>query len=206
VPASIDDDAAVFVEPIAAACRLLVTQALRTLAADVTLLGRHGHKLEIGRSLGLTTAGAADHKAQFDVVVEVTGRADGMTRALELVRPRGTIVLKSTFHGEAPLASWPIVVNEVALVGSRCGPFRPAIEPLASGAVRTAPLGSASFVFEDWEAAFKRARSALKVILRRDADAGRRRRRPEDSVRDPLASDRPHESRTRSGLKPDAKG
>jgi threonine dehydrogenase-like Zn-dependent dehydrogenase len=191
VPASIDDDAAVFVEPAAAACRileqiplagseriavlgdgrmgLLVAQVLTTAAADVTVLGHHHDKLDVARSLGLDAHHAdmfRDDEGRFDVVVDVTGRPAGVARALELVHPRGTVVLKSTFHGEAPLAPWPIVVNEVTLVGSRCGPFPRALDLLASGAVRVAPLISAVVPLEDYAAAFSQARRALKVIFR----------------------------------------
>lgn len=191
VPSSIADDAAVFVEPVAAACRileqiairgsdrlavlgdgrmgLLVAQVLRTAAPDVTVLGHHHDKLDVARSLGLEARHAdmfRDDDRGFDVVVDVTGRPQGLARALELVRPRGTVVMKSTFHGEAPLASWPIVVNEVTLVGSRCGPFPRALELLASGAVRVEPLVAAILPLEDYADAFARARHALKVIFR----------------------------------------
>jgi alcohol dehydrogenase len=189
VPDSIDDDAAVFVEPAAAACRileqihvrrsdriavlgdgrmgLLVAQVIGTAAPDVTVFGRHAHKLEVARSLGLAARQAeADGRDRYDIVVDATGRPDGLARSLEMVRPRGTVVLKSTFHGEALLASWPIVVNEVVLVGSRCGPFRRALDLIASGAVQVHPLVSAVFPIAEWERAFAEARRGLKVILR----------------------------------------
>lgn len=191
VPASIDDDEAVFVEPTAAACRileqvplagseriavlgdgrmgLLVAQVLKTAAPDVTVLGHHHDKLDVARSLGLDAHHSdmfRDDEGRFDVVVDVTGRSTGISRALELVHPRGTVVLKSTFHGEAPLASWPVVVNEVTLVGSRCGPFTRAIELLAAGAVKVRPLVSDVLPLEEYPSAFARARSALKVIFR----------------------------------------
>jgi threonine dehydrogenase-like Zn-dependent dehydrogenase len=190
VPDAISDEAAVFVEPIAAACRifeqipidrntsvavlgdgrmgLLVAQVLKTATSAVTVLGRHEHKLEIARTLGLTTArsdSAVQGGHRFDVVVDVTGRAEGLRRALEIVRPRGTVVLKSTFHGEAPLVSWPIVVDEISIVGSRCGPFRPALDLLARGAIQVKPLISLVAPLEDHEAAFAVARRALKVLL-----------------------------------------
>jgi threonine dehydrogenase-like Zn-dependent dehydrogenase len=189
VPDSVSDEAAVFVEPIAAACRifeqltiddrlriavvgdgrmgLLVAQVLCTATPHVTVLGRHEEKLGVARSLGLdarlSTAAVSD---RYDVVVDVTGRPEGLKRALEIVRPRGTVVMKSTFHGEAPLESWPIVVDEVTLVGSRCGPFRPAIDLLASGAVQTAPLVSRIAPLEEFESAFADARRSLKVLFR----------------------------------------
>jgi alcohol dehydrogenase len=190
VPDVVPDDAAVFVEPIAAACRifeqlaidrntsvavlgdgrmgLLAAQVLKTASDAVTVLGRHEHKLEVARALGLAAARSDDDVGgsdRFDVVVDVTGRAEGLRRALEIVRPRGTVVLKSTFHGEAPLVSWPIVVDEVSIVGSRCGPFRPALDLLASGAIQVKPLISRVAPLEDYEAAFADARRALKILF-----------------------------------------
>ena len=189
IPDSVDDETAVFVEPVAAACRILeqvpidkttrvavlgdgrmglvIAQVLRMASNEVTLFGRHEHKLAIARALGLavTRPNEAD-RASFDLVVDATGRPGGLPQALELVRPRGTIVMKSTFHGEAPMASWPIVVHEVTLVGSRCGPFRRAIEVLASGAIQVKPLVSGVARLEDYESAFVQARGALKVLFR----------------------------------------
>jgi alcohol dehydrogenase len=209
VPASMDDETAVFVEPTAAACRileqididdrarvavlgdgrmgLLVAQVLRTVTPAVIVLGRHEWKLAIARALGLSTAPSEgrvpDHgatasgvsgaregspgvrAASYDVVVDVTGRPDGLRRALELVKPRGTLVMKSTFHGEAAIASSSIVVDEVTLVGSRCGPFRPAIALLASGAVQVKPLISRVAPLSEHASAFAEARHALKVLL-----------------------------------------
>ncbi len=190
VPDGVPDEAAVFVEPIAAACRifeqiaidrntgvavlgdgrmgLLVAQVLRTVASAVTVLGRHEHKLEIARTLGITAARSDDavrDSDRFDVVVDVTGRAEGLRRSIEIVRPRGTVILKSTFHGEAPLVSWPIVVDEISIVGSRCGPFRPALDLLANGAIQVTPLISRIAPLADHEAAFADARRALKVLF-----------------------------------------
>ena len=190
VPDSVSDEAAVLVEPIAAACRifeqltindrmriavvgdgrmgLLVAQVLRTATPQVTVLGRHEQKLAVARALGLearlSTVDIGGDR--FDVVVDVTGRPEGLKRALEIVRPRGTVVMKSTFHGEAALESWPIVVDEVTLVGSRCGPFRPAIDLLASGAVQIAPLVSRVASLDEFESAFADARRSLKVLFR----------------------------------------
>jgi len=190
IPPSIDDRTAVFVEPVAACCRileqvdigdrtriavlgdgrmgLLAAQVLRTVAADVTLIGRHDRKLTVAKELGLPAARAGDATGMagaFDVVVDVTGRPEGFQQALDLARPRGVVVMKSTFHGEAPIASWPIVVNEVTIVGSRCGPFPRAIDLLASGAVRTAPLVSRVASLADYESAFADATRMLKVLF-----------------------------------------
>lgn len=189
VPAAMADETAVFVEPTAAACRileqvaiddrthvavigdgrlgLLAAQVLRTATPHVTLFGRHSHKLDTARALGIAVQ-AADSTSppdQFDLVVDATGRPDGIRRALELVRPRGTVVLKSTFHGEMALAWWPMVVNEVTLVGSRCGPFQRAIDLLGTGAVKVAPLVSAVMRLEDHRSAFHAAKSSMKVLF-----------------------------------------
>ena len=190
VPDTVDDETAVFVEPVAAACRILeqmtmtgderiavigdgrmgliVAQVLRTATDNITLFGRHEHKLAVARDLGLATSTAIERpppQTRYDIVVDVTGRPEGFRRALDLVRPRGTVVMKSTFHGEAPLESWPIVVDEVTLIGSRCGPFKPAIDLLASGKVQVKPLISRVATLDEHASAFAEARRALKVLL-----------------------------------------
>jgi alcohol dehydrogenase len=199
IPDSMDDETAVFVEPTAAACRileqvaiasdarvavlgdgrmgLLVAQVIKTVTAAVEVIGRHPHKLAVARELGLSTLsvdgsgavgvddGSRGAAHRYDVVVDVTGRPEGLRRALELVTPRGTVVMKSTFHGEAALASSAVVVDEVTLVGSRCGPFRPAIALLASGVVQVKPLISLVASLADHESAFADARHALKVLF-----------------------------------------
>jgi threonine dehydrogenase-like Zn-dependent dehydrogenase len=196
VPVTMDDESAVFVEPTAAACRileqiaiddrarvavlgdgrmgLLVAQVIRTATPAVIVVGRHEHKLAVARALGLSTSStlatgqsgsrvaAAD---RFDIVIDVTGRPDGLRRALELVRPRGTVVMKSTVHGETALAASPVVVDEITLIGSRCGRFGPAVELLASGAVKVKPLISRVASLTDHQSAFAEARRSLKVML-----------------------------------------
>jgi threonine dehydrogenase-like Zn-dependent dehydrogenase len=203
IPATMADETAVFVEPTAAACRileqlaigdstrvavlgdgrmgLLVAQVLKTVTPAVIVLGRHEHKLAVARALGLATASSdslvlgedaggengvlARRQARFDVVVDVTGRPAGLRRALELVRPRGIVVMKSTFHGEGAIAASAVVVDEITVVGSRCGPFRPAIDLLASGAVQVTPLIARVASIDDYQSAFAEARHALKVLL-----------------------------------------
>jgi threonine dehydrogenase-like Zn-dependent dehydrogenase len=189
IPDGLADRTAVFVEPVAAACRileqidiaerariavigdgrmgLLVAQVLGTVTKDVTLFGRHAHKLEIARQLGIVTAVADTCKAveRFDVVVDVTGRPDGLREAISMARPRGTVVMKSTFHGEAAIESWPIVVDEVTLVGSRCGPFDRAIALLAGARVKTDPLIASVVPLEHYATAFADARRAVKVLF-----------------------------------------
>jgi threonine dehydrogenase-like Zn-dependent dehydrogenase len=188
VPVALNDTAAVFVEPVAAACRILeqveigpttrvavigdgrlgnlTAQVLRTRTSDVVLIGRHAHKLQIARELGIDARATSDEaQGPFDVVVDATGKTEGLARAIEVVKPLGTIVLKSTFHGEAATPLWPVAVNETTIVGSRCGPFAPAIGLLASGAVRTGPLLSNIFPLSAHEQAFGRARTELKVLF-----------------------------------------
>ena len=190
LPEALDDMAGVFVEPTAAACQILtqtdmtsedevvvlgdgrmgliVGQVLATTGAQITIAGKHQDKLEIARGLGLATThvDALDGNRTADVVVDVTGRPNGLPTALRLVRPRGTIVLKSTFHGETTIPLWPAVVDEVKVIGSRCGPFAPAIDHLTSGRVHTEPLVAGEFTLEDYETAFETARDQLKVLFR----------------------------------------
>jgi threonine dehydrogenase-like Zn-dependent dehydrogenase len=187
VPDAVADDVAVFVEPVAAACRIveqleimsitriavlgdgrlgnLIAQVLRLRTKRLVLLGRHRRKLEIARAMGITAKEESAVHDQFDVVIEATGRPDGLKRAMELVMPRGTIVLKSTFHDAAGAPLWPIPVQEITVVGSRCGPFAPAMDLLASGAVNTEPLVAATVGFGEHQAAFLSARHELKVLF-----------------------------------------
>ena len=190
VPDTVADEVAVFVEPVAAACRvidqidvsnvsdaavvgdgrlgLLVAQVLRHAGLRVTVVGRHAEKLAIARRFGLETMaadGVGVARARFEIVVDATGRPDGLASALALVRPRGTIVLKSTFHGATPIAASPIVVDEVTIVGSRCGPFRKAIDLLSGRALDVRPLISGTYPLSEWPAAFAAARTSLKVLI-----------------------------------------
>lgn len=158
VPESVPDEAAVFTEPLAAALRLgeqirimpaaktavvgpgrlglLIGQVLALAGADVTMLGRRPQSLQLPAQLGLNT-GLADDFADndFDLVVEATGNEAGFAQSLRLVRPLGTLVLKSTFAGNANLNLTKLVVAEINVVGSRCGPFAPALQLLAQGRV-----------------------------------------------------------------------
>jgi threonine dehydrogenase-like Zn-dependent dehydrogenase len=190
VPDDLPDEGAVFVEPVAAACRviaqvdfsktaeaavvgdgrlgLLVAQVIAQAGVRVTVVGRHTEKLAIARNAGMETMAAEAvrvARARFEIVVDASGRPEGLASALALVRPRGTIVLKSTFHGATPLATSPVVVDEVTIVGSRCGPFPKAIELLSSRAVDVRPLLSGTYPLSEWQAAFAAARTALKVCL-----------------------------------------
>ncbi len=190
VPGSIRDDVAVFAEPLAAAFRiteqitigpddrvvvlgdgklgLLVAQVLHLYSKQLVCVGKHRSKLELLNNLHIPTALAEDpleHGA--DIVVEATGSKQGLTRALELVRPEGTIVLKTTITKPAALDISDPVINEVKIVGSRCGPFRPALEALALGNVEVRPMISAIYELSDAVEAFERAKSSniIKVLL-----------------------------------------
>ena len=99
------------------------------------------------------------------VVVDATGRPQGFARAIALVEPRGTVVLKSTCQGEPGTPLWPIPVHEITVIGSRCGPFAPALALLASGAIRTRPLIVETLPLSRFAQAFERARTELKVLL-----------------------------------------
>ena len=191
VPDHVGDESAVLVEPLAAACRvleqvpvtaatrcavvgpgrlgILVALVLRDAGADVTIVGRGDARLALARSLGFgIAAGEAvgPLARRFDVVVDATGRPEGLAIAKSLVRPRGTIVLKSTFHGEAPVALAPMVVDEITLVGSRCGPFDAALDRLAHRRIDTRPLVDAEFALDRFDEAFAAAAAGRKVILR----------------------------------------
>jgi threonine dehydrogenase-like Zn-dependent dehydrogenase len=191
IPASIDDVTAVFIEPTAAACRvveqvaiepgmcaavvgagrlgLLVAQVLRAHGARLTVVVRGEGSRTIAARLGFETAPvgstASSLARRFDIVVDATGEAAGFAAASALVRPRGTLVLKSTFHGETPVPFSPLVVDEITLVGSRCGPFAQAIEMLESGRVEVKPLLAATYPLERFAEAFARAERGQKVIL-----------------------------------------
>jgi alcohol dehydrogenase len=191
VPAHVPDERAVFAEPLAAACEileqvairptdrvivvgdgklgLLVAAVLRLTGADLLLIGRHRAKLAIAEAWGIATATAADGVAgpQADVVVDCAGGPGGFALANRLLRPRGALVLKSTYHGELGLDMSELVIREISVVGSRCGPFAPALRLLASGLVDPTPLISARYPLAEGAAAFQRASTpgVLKVLL-----------------------------------------
>jgi alcohol dehydrogenase len=190
VPEAVSDEAAVFVEPLAAALEileqiqvkptdrvvvlgdgklgLLVAQVLGLTGCDLVVGGRHEEKLTILQRQGID-ARLADGlpMGKADVVVDCTGHASGFAAARGLVKPRGTLVLKSTFHGDVEVNLSMLVVDEITLVGSRCGPFTPALRLLERGLVDVKPLISATYLLDDGVAAFEQAREkgTLKVLL-----------------------------------------
>ena len=190
VPDAVPDEVAVFTEPVAAALEVqeqvaiasgtrvvvigdgklgqLVARTLALAGHRPTVVGRHARKLERLSRAGIATAAAAElPPREADVVVECTGNPDGLALARTAVRPRGTIVLKSTYHGEAPVNLSGIVVDEVTLVGSRCGPFAPALALLAGGALKVTDLVEQRFALADGVAAFAAAAApgTLKVLI-----------------------------------------
>ena len=193
VPDEISDERAVFTEPLAAACGilerasvtketrvavigdgklgLLCAQVLATTGAPVTLVGKHQSKLQIAARRGIetmTTDKAKRRTRDFDLVVEASGSAKGFELALDLLHPRGVLVLKSTFHGATELSAARIVVNEISVIGSRCGRFAPALELLKTNAVDVESLISEEFALANGLHGMDRATTAgvLKVLLR----------------------------------------
>jgi threonine dehydrogenase-like Zn-dependent dehydrogenase len=191
VPESLPDDVAVFTEPVAAALQVpaqipirkddrvvvlgdgrlgnLCAQVLAGLSSHVLVVGKHPSKLALLGRMGIPTALVDDvsRERHADVVVDCTGSESGLPAALALVRPRGTIVLKTTVAGAQTLAWAPVVIDEVTIVGSRCGPFDQALAALETGRVDVRPLISDRFNLRDGVAALERAgaKSALKVLL-----------------------------------------
>ena len=196
VPDEIEDARAVFAEPLGAACgimeRVCITRDTRVAvigdgklgllcaqvikaqtAASVTLIGKHENKLNIAHARGIETVLVEElhqdsSRRKFDVVVEASGANGGFALAVELTRPRGTLVLKSTFHGRTEIDASRIVVDEISIVGSRCGRFAPALELLARNAVDVSSLITDEFPLADGVRAMARAQESgvLKVLLR----------------------------------------
>ena len=191
VPDSLSDDVAVFTEPVAAAFQIpaqltirsedriailgdgrlgnLCAQVLVHRSDHVLVVGKHPEKLAILRAMGIATALISESlgEREYDVVVDCTGSESGLPAALKLVRPRGTIVLKTTVAGEQTQAWAPFVIDEVTLVGSRCGPFDQALTALEQGHVKVAPLVSDRFDLSRGLEALDRARTKgiLKVLI-----------------------------------------
>ena len=197
VPDSVSDERAVFVEPLAAACEILeqvdvkqfpeaavlgdgklaqlIALVLGTVVPGVVLYGKHESKLALARQAGIKTkkvrgdAADLEHvERSYGLVVEATGSPSGFALALEMTEPRGTLVLKSTFHGAASIRTWPMVVKELTVVGSRCGPFKRAMALLRSAKVGPAPLITRTFPMREAPAAIRFAQKpgVMKVLLK----------------------------------------
>ncbi|MFZ5427459.1 MAG: MDR/zinc-dependent alcohol dehydrogenase-like family protein [Thermodesulfobacteriota bacterium] len=190
VPDGVSDEAAVFAEPLAAALEigqqihikaterlavlgdgklgLLIAMGLHSLCPGLVLYGKHPEKLALAAARGVRTGLAAGAKGPYDIVVEATGNVHGLEAALDLVRPEGTIVLKTTTEAKPMINLARIVVQEITLVGSRCGDLRLALEHLARGIVDPSGLIQATYPLERFEEAFAEASrpGALKILLR----------------------------------------
>ncbi len=191
VPDSVSDEAAVFVEPLAAALEIqqqvqikptdrillvgagrlgqLIAQTLALTGADLRVVARHPLQQKLLTQRGIKLIDEADVQPwRYDVVVEATGSTAGFELARKAIRPRGTFVLKSTYKGEMTLNLSPVVVDEITIVGSRCGPFAPALRLLEKKEVDPTVLISAEFGLIDGVQAFYEAekRGMLKVVIR----------------------------------------
>jgi threonine dehydrogenase-like Zn-dependent dehydrogenase len=147
---------------------LLCAQVLQLAGCNLLAIGRHEESLEILARRGIkTTLAKAPTPSEFDVVVEATGTPEGFAEARQLVRSRGTIVLKSTYHRAVDANLTRVVVDEVTLVGSRCGPFAPALRLMEQRLVEVTWLIQARYPLSDGLAAFERAgrRGTLKVLV-----------------------------------------
>lgn len=190
VPDSLTDDQAVFTEPLAAACEitqqvsirptdrvvvigdgklgLLCAQILGLSGCAVTLLGHHSDNATWLTTMGITfISHPSDIPRGVDIIVEATGRPEGLATAIQFIRPRGTIVLKSTYHGNMSLDMAELVIQEISLIGSRCGPFAPAIRLLEAGHLLVDPLIHAHYPLTEGITAMEKAaqRGSLKVLL-----------------------------------------
>ena len=192
VPASIPTEHAVFIEPVAAACEildqvkipkgspvavlgdgklgLLVSQVLQAHGAKVHLYGRHRAKMRLVEPAGVTSEILPKKLpvAEWEFVVDATGSSSGLKAAVSMCVPRGTVIMKSTVHGLVSIDTAPAIVNEITLVGSRCGRFEAALPLLASGKVRVASMISEEFPLDQAPKAFAQAakKGVLKVLLR----------------------------------------
>ena len=191
VPDTISDEEAVFTEPLAAACEILTqvqidyghdvlvlgdgklgnlcAQVVNLTGAKVTALGKHADKLALIKKTGVRTVQLNDWQPRlFDIVVEATGSPSGLELALGAVRPRGTLILKSTIAGKHEVSLATIVINEINVIGSRCGPFPDALGALAAKRVAVTALIEAIYPLKDGIAgvAAAAAAGAKKILLR----------------------------------------
>lgn len=193
VPESVSDDHATFTEPLAAALEIqeqtdvgetdrvlvvgdgklgqLIARTLALTGCDLTVVGRHAEKLDLLKPHGIAiTDSSSVETGTFDIAVECTGNAEGFVTARKALRPRGRLILKSTYAGDLTFDASALVVDEITLVGSRCGPFEPALELLANGTIDVAPLIHARYALEHGVEAFDHAvrSGVLKVLIEID--------------------------------------
>lgn len=189
VPDEVADRAAVFTEPLAAACEileqigplaregalvlgdgklgLLVAQTLASDGFDVTLLGHHVERLGWVESRGVRLESALRRGSKFPLTVEATGSANGLEAAIQATLPRGTLVLKSTIAVRHEIDLAPVVIDEIRVIGSRCGPFEPALSRLSSGSIATEPMIDSVYGLSRIEEAIARAArpGVMKVLV-----------------------------------------
>ncbi len=191
VPQHVTSEQAVFTEPVAAACRILeqvqissrsrvlvlgdgrlgnlCAQVLKTTECELLVVGKHDWKLNQLQRLGIRTCQLTElvPAVDYDFVVDCTGSPSGFEAALQCVKSCGTIILKTTVAAAQPVHLAPVVINEVNVLGSRCGPFAPALKMIANGEVRVDAMVSAKYPLEDAVLAFEHAErpDALKVLF-----------------------------------------
>ena len=192
IPDSVSDEQAVFVEPLAAAFEIkeqlvlnpnwkvavvgdgklaqLIAKVLKLSCSGIVCFGKHENKLSNLKKMGITTkiGIVPSDEHSFDLVVEATGSSSGFGDTMKLVKPRGTVVLKSTIASRENLDLTPTIVNEITVIGSRCGLFKPAIDALASGIISIDDMVDSTFPLEQLTEAIKRAREpqSMKVFLK----------------------------------------
>ena len=192
VPDSIPDEVAVFTEPLAAALEileqlhikpyekvavlgdgklgLLIALALNASNIDINLIGKHQNKLDIAKNQGINTELLSDIKIEkkYDVVIEATGSVSGFETSIALVKPRGVLVLKSTIASEKNLNLAPVVIDEITILGSRCGQFAPALRLMKKNIINFSPLISKILPFNQAIEGFKlnREKDTIKILLK----------------------------------------
>ncbi len=190
VPDGVGDEDAAFAEPVGAACEILeqlgpieradalvlgagklgsvIAQVLAAGGFRVDLVGRHLEGLSWMRDRGIRLAGDIPDRRDYGLVVEATGTTEGLRVAIDCTRPRGHLVLKTTVAGRHEIDLAPVVINEISIIGSRCGQFAPALDLLADGRVTVAPLVEERYALDDVETAFGHAgrRGVRKVLVR----------------------------------------
>ena len=192
IPQNVSNEEAVFVEPLAAALEILeqvhippykkvivlgdgklgliIALALNAAGLDITLVGKHQEKLDIAKAQGVKTKLLQDLKIEkaYDFVVEATGSITGFETSLALTKPRGTLILKSTIAASKEFNLAPIVIDEITVLGSRCGQFAPALRLLESKRIDVKPLISDIYDIDDSIKAFERntEKSSVKVLVK----------------------------------------
>ena len=192
IPDSISDEQAVFIEPLAAAFEIneqvslkpewnvavvgdgrlaqLIIQVIKLICSNITCFGKHENKLEglVQSGIKIKLGIESTDEQLFDLVVEATGSNSGFTDTMKLVKPRGIVVLKSTIASRENLDLTPTIINEITLIGSRCGLFKPAIDALATGKISVNSMIDSTFSLENFEDAINHAKKpdTLKVFLK----------------------------------------